>query len=71
MNLLLKELIKKKMHYPFTYNFYLTNGLGDNDFSIIGDYSIIKKNLIITESQKNNQGEFDIIYYMGKKWQCL
>ena len=54
-------------YYPFIYNFYLTNGLGDNDFSIIGDYSVLNNNLVITESQKNNQGEFDIIYYLGKE----
>ena len=40
----------------FAYR-YLTNGLGDNDFSIIGDYSVLKNNLVITESHKNNQGE--------------
>ena len=58
---------KESTFYPFIYNFYLTKGLGDNDFSIIGDYTVLKNNLVITESHKNNQGEYDIIYYMGKE----
>ena len=57
----------ENIYYPFVYNFYFTLGIGNNDFCIIGEYNVIQHNLVITETQKNNQGEFDVIYYMAKE----
>lgn len=49
---IIKKAVDDSNYFPFTYVFYLSPGLKEDDFCLIGEYEVGSAEVIITELQK-------------------